>query len=117
MPAVATIKEPTLRELAETDSIRSVRANGQLRGFALLVDYGRAERKLVTARGEARLFSNLTTLACFLRKLGIERFEVDTTHYQPGRIRPPRPDRAAALRKTRTRPRQPSLELSTGHAS
>lgn len=45
----------------------------------------------------------------FLRQVGIEMFEVDARFYQPGRIRKARPDRAEALRKTRTTPRQQEL--------
>ena len=107
------IGEPTLRELAEASSLSGVLAVGQHGGFALTVTYGAtdAQRLLASARGETRLFSNLTTLASFLKKLGIDRFEVDTSTYSPGRVRPPRPDRAMALRQTKTRLHQATLEL------
>ncbi len=55
------------------------------------------------------MFSSLTTLATRLRGMGICRFEVDTAEYIAGRVRPPRPDRAEALRRTRTKPRQTDL--------
>lgn len=103
------IRETTLRELAEANSIRSIAAVGQHGGFAITVQYGVVERALSSMRGGVRLFPNLTTLATFLQKLGITRFEVDTAHFVPGLVRPARPDRAEALRRTRTRRQQASL--------
>lgn len=101
-----TIRETTLRELIEAGSVRSVVAIGQHGGFLVSVRCGEIDRALASARGAVRLFPNLTTLAALLRKLGISGFEVDTAHYEPGRVRPARPDRAEALRRTRTRPKQ-----------
>jgi hypothetical protein len=104
-----TIREPTVRELIEANSIRSAYAVGQKGGFAVAFRYGLTERFLSSTRGEVRLFSNLTTLAAYLRRLGISRFEVDTANYEAGRLRPARPDRAEALRNTRTRLSQADL--------
>lgn len=101
-----TIRETTLRELIEAGSVRSVVAVGQHGGFLISARCGGTHRFLASARGAVRLFPNLTTLAARLRKLGISCFEVDATSYEPGRVRPARPDRAEALRRTRTRPKQ-----------
>ena len=101
-----TIRETTLRELIEAGLVRSVVAVGQHGGFLVSTRCGGTDRSLASARGSVRLFPNLTTLAALLRKLGISSFEVDTANYEPGRVRPARPDRAEALRRTRTRPRQ-----------
>lgn len=95
-----------MRELIEANSISLTTAIGQKGGFALAFRCGAAERLLSNARGEVRLFSNLTTLAGYLGRLGISRFEVDTANYETGRLRPARPDRAEALRRTRTKPKQ-----------
>jgi hypothetical protein len=86
--------------------VRSVVAVGQHGGFVVSARCGRTDRSLASARGGVRLFPNLTTLAALLRKFGISCFEVDTANYEPGRVRPARPDRAEALRRTRTRPKQ-----------
>lgn len=107
--AVETIRETTLRELAEANTIQSVHAIGQRSGFAVAIRYGSTERFLASTRSGVRLFPNLTTLAIFLRKIGISHFEVDTTSYEQGLVRPPRPDRAEALRQTRTRQKQGNL--------
>ena len=105
-PMADVILEATLRALLEADTIRAVSAVGRRGAFTLAVQYGDCERLLASTRGDVRLFSNLTTLAVFLRRLGVSRFEVDTKEYEPGRVRPARPDRAEALRRTRTKPRQ-----------
>jgi hypothetical protein len=102
------IKEPTLRELREADSVASVLVRGSVGGYALVIRFGGNERLLATTRGETRLFS-LESAGRFLRDLGISKFEVDTSTYEPGRLRKARPDRAAALRKTRSTPVQSSL--------
>jgi hypothetical protein len=102
------IKETTFRELQEAESITSVLVRGSHGGYAVVVRCGSAERLLATTRGETRLFS-LDGAGRFLRERGILRFEVDTSTYEPGRLRKARPDRAAALRKTRSSPVQPSL--------
>lgn len=104
-----TIRETTLRELVAADSVRSAHAIGQAGGFAVAVKCGTSERFLASARSNVRLFPNLTSLAVYLRKLGITHFEVDTSNYKPGRVRAPRPDRSEALKRTRTRQKQANL--------
>lgn len=108
-----TIREPILRQLIEIGSVTQAIVVGQEHGFAVQFQAGRSEKVLTTAKGGVRLFASLDTVSSFVRDLGIERFEVDMTKHKPGRLRPPRPDRAAALRHARTKMRQQSLELST----
>lgn len=105
-----------LRELVVTSSLTGAVAVGCRGGYGLCVKYGAhiPQRSLATSRGETRVFSNLNTLAGFLKRMGITSFEVDTSGYEPVRIRPPRPDRATALRRTRTKPKQSMLELPQG---
>lgn len=110
--SASTIKESTLRELAEANSLSGAIALGRKGGFALTVRYeSAAQRLLANARGQPRMFSSLNTLAGFLRKFGITHFEVDMTGHETVRMRPARPDRAIALRSTRTRPRQNPIEF------
>jgi hypothetical protein len=98
--------ETALRQLITAKSVHSITAVGRDGGFAVSVRFGTAQQILASDRHDVRLFPNLTTLAAFLARLGAQRFEVDVTGYRPGRVRKPRPDRAAALRVTRTTPRQ-----------
>jgi hypothetical protein len=102
------MREQTLRELVSGGFARSATVVGQRGGYGISIRHGTAESFLSTSRGEPRLFT-LETAARFLRQIGISRFEVDSSNYEPGRIRKPRPDRAEALRKTRTTPRQTTL--------
>lgn len=106
---LSLIKEPTLRELIGANSVRSASLIGRRGGFSVSVRIGLVDKSVATTRGEVRLFANLNTAVNFLRKLGLAKFEVDATNYEPGRLRKARPDRAAALRNTRTNPRQTEL--------
>ena len=114
MKELGTIKETVLRELIEAATEVQAAAIGQQQGFVLQFRFGSAEKRLATARGNVRLFASLDTAGAYIRDVGIPCFEVDMSHHEPGRLRSPRPDRAAALRGTRTRPRQQPLEF--GHA-
>jgi len=104
-----TVREQTVREMVNAGAVHSTAAVGREGGFAISVRYGNTERLLGSTRGKIKVFSNLTSVATCLKGLGIEVFEVQTAGYAPGRVRPPRPDRAEALRKTRTTPRQSDL--------
>lgn len=102
------LRELVLRELVAIGSVSSVLLVGCRGGFVITVLAGET-RTLSTARGQPRIFSNLNTATVYLRGLGIERFEVDARGFVPARLRNARPDRAAALRLTRTIPRQSAL--------
>lgn len=109
MTALPTIKESTLKELIDAQSVRGARLVADGSGFAMVVRYGVTERALASTRGQVRLFASLNTAAEFLRRIGLSTFEVDAANYAPGRLRAPRPDRAAALARTSTKPKQAAL--------
>lgn len=111
MEALLSIKEPVLRELIQASEAVSATVSGRERGFALLIHLGSSEKVLATSRGVVRLFASLDTACSFVKDLGLERFEVDMSGYQPGRLRSARPDRAEALRLSRTKMQQQDLEL------
>jgi hypothetical protein len=104
-----TIRETTLRELLKTRSVSAASAVGLRGGFRVQVQCGSDAFVLGSTRGGVRMFSNLTTLAAYLLRLGISRFEVDASDYRAARVRAARPDRAVALKRTRTKPQQPDL--------
>ncbi|MGC2163001.1 MAG: hypothetical protein WA634_13900 [Silvibacterium sp.] len=117
MKKVGTIKEPLLRELIQaTGQVRASIA-GKSKGFALVFHVGGTDKTLLTSRGTIRMFASLNTAAAFVRDLGIPRFEVDMTSHQPGRLRNARPDRAEALRQTRTKLHQQYLEFNDAEQS
>lgn len=103
-----TIKEITLRELVKANSISSAMLIGKTGGYVIQVKYGVTESILASTRGDVRLFS-LENAGKFLRAIGLPIFKVDATHFEYGLIRKSRPDRAEALRNTRTVLRQAKL--------
>ncbi len=109
MPALPSIKEAMLKELVDANSVQGARLVADGSGFAMFVRFGGTERALASTRGQVRLFASLNTAADFLRRIGLNSFEVDAANYEPGRVRAARPDRAAALARTRTRPTQAPL--------
>jgi hypothetical protein len=102
------MKEQALRELVESGFAQAALVVGMRGGYGISIRNGSSESTLQSSRGEVRLFT-LETAAKYLRQIGISRFEVDASNFEPGRIRKPRPDRSEALRKTRTTPRQALL--------
>jgi hypothetical protein len=103
------ITEATLRELIAADTIEATCLIGQQGGFSVIVRCGKIERTLGNTRGSKKVFASLDTAVPYLKRLGITRLTVDASKFEPGRLRKPRPDRAAALKKTRTLPRQQDL--------
>lgn len=103
-----TITEVNLRALLEMSQQCTARLLGDVGGYSVLIAVGNSERMLANSRGSIRLFS-LGNAARFLNSIGMPRFEIDTTNFKPGRLRKARPDRAEAMRKTRTTPRQSYL--------
>lgn len=93
-----------MRELVGAQSVRSATVVGRPGGYAISVRYGMTERSLATSRGGLRLFT-LDSASKFLRELGLPRFEVDATAFEPGLLRQSRPDRATALARTRRQPK------------
>lgn len=96
-----TIKEPILREFASAKAIEGACVSGRAGGYIITIRYGTCVGTLVSSRGAFRLFT-LDNAAKYLRAIGVARFEVDVSGFSPGRIRGPRPDRATALKATKT---------------
>jgi hypothetical protein len=99
-----TIQEATLRDIITDGVVRSINVVGKTRRFEVLVRIGDGKRLLAGTRGQVRAFATLDSAAKFLKRLGVGAFDVDTTHFEPGRLRPARPDRAQALRATQHQP-------------
>ena len=111
MDSEKNIREGILRELVDSLAVSGVVIRGERQGFSLSARVGGKDRVLETARGQARLFASLDTAASFAKGIGIPLFEVDMSSYQPGRLRSARPDRSAALKKTRTQLKQQPLGI------
>jgi len=108
---VIGIKELVLKELVGASAEVTARIIGKEKGFQVNVRLASGEKPLVTSRGSVRVFASLDTVASYVGDLGLLRFDVDISHYKAGRLRRPRPDRAEAMRKTRTKLHQQSLGL------
>lgn len=108
---VVGIRELVLRELVQASADVSARIVGKGSAFRIIVRLASGEKTVVTSRGSVRLFASLDTAASFIGDLGLLYFDVDISHYRAGRLRGPRPDRAEALRHTRTKLQQQSLGL------
>lgn len=107
-----SIKELILKELISASAEVSARIVGKENGFQIVVRLASGQKTLITSRGAIRLFASLDTAASFIGDLGLLQFDVDISHYRAGRLRGPRPDRAAALKHTRTKLHQQSLNLT-----
>ncbi|MGE7989978.1 hypothetical protein ACQKPE_02810 [Pseudomonas sp. NPDC089554] len=90
-----------LSRLAETGRINATHIVGQPGGWAIQVDIDNQEHVLTAQRsGNVRLFKKLETLVSYLHDLGIERFEVDSSIWDPQQTATyQRPDRAQALKQ------------------
>lgn len=111
LDALESLPESTLRELCRAGATHGILVVGMPHGgFAVWIAYGANGKPLykvlATSRGSIRRFASIDTAAGFIREFGVQRFDVDMTNHAPGPVRGPRPDRAEALRKTKTKPTQ-----------
>jgi hypothetical protein len=101
MTAQQTIDHANLARLVEAGMVDATQIVGVKGGWSVMVKYGKLERPLAAQRsGQVRLFKRFETLANYLREIGIARFEVDASEYDPTELRTMRPDRTLALRRS-----------------
>lgn len=95
------LQEAAVRELVNAGVITGFVARGRDGGFVVEAALGAEGGRMAilgNTRSGPRVFASLATVAMLLKRLGLDRFVVDTAHYVPGRVRAARPDRAAAMR-------------------
>ncbi len=63
--------------------MRGASVVAQAGGWGVLIQYGMTERVLVAKRGAVRIFRKFETLVGYLRNLGIVRYQVDASQYDP----------------------------------
>ena len=78
-----TIDHATLERLVEAGAVRGANVVGQAGGWGVVIQYGMTERVLAAKRGAVRIFRKFETLASYLRDIGIVRYQVDATQYDP----------------------------------
>lgn len=99
----ATLPEGSLRELVNARVVTGFIARGDAGGFVIEANLGSEPGRIAllgNTRGGPRVFASLGTVAVLLQRMGFTQFSVDSSKYVPGRVRAPRPDRSAAMKKT-----------------
>ena len=100
-PAPALLQEAPLRGLIAAKVPTGVSAVGRTGHFVVEIRFGDGLAVLANAHDQVRTFAALSTLASFLARLGCYQFMVDTTGFEPGRVRAPQPERSAAMKAGR----------------
>lgn len=78
-----TIDHNTLARLVEAGAVRGANIIGQKGGWGVVIQYGMTERALAVRRGAVRIFRRFDTLVGYLKELGIAKYQVDATQYEP----------------------------------
>ncbi len=96
-----TIDHATLERLVEAGAVHGANIVGQAGGWGVVVQYGITERILAAKRGTVRVFRKFETLVGYLRNIGIVRYQVDATEYDPeaGKAAHRRDDAAARMKR------------------
>jgi hypothetical protein len=93
-----TIDHATLVKLVDAGAVRAAHVVGRAGGWGVTVACGKTARSLAVQRGRERLFSKLDTVVTYLKRIGVDRFDVDAMHYDSRHLGRSRPDRAEALK-------------------
>jgi hypothetical protein len=83
----STIDHVTLARLVEAGVVRGATVIGQKGGWCIVVQYGMTEGSLAAKHGAVRVFRKMETLIGYLRDMGIAKFSVDATQYDPDVLR------------------------------
>jgi len=96
-----TIDHNTLSRLVEAGAVRGAHVVGDVGGWGVMIKYGMLERALAATRSkEIRKFKKLETLVAYLKEVGINKFDIDATQYDPATVQTyKRVDRADAMRQ------------------
>lgn len=78
-----TIDHVTLSRLVEAGAVRGANVVGQPGGWGIVIQYGMTERTLAAKRGAVRIFRKFETLAGYLKQIGVTRYQVDATQFDP----------------------------------
>jgi hypothetical protein len=81
------IDQNTLARLVEAGAVRGASIIGQPGGWGVVIQYGMTERALAAKRGAVRNFARFETLVGYLKKIGIAKYQVDATQYDPATVK------------------------------
>lgn len=98
MAPTETIDHRTVAQAVRAGAVRGAHIVGQAGGWGVVFHYGQTTPVLAAKRGEVRTFARLETLVGYLKDLGIPKFEVDASGYEPEKTSRPRMRADAAER-------------------
>ena len=78
-----TIDRLTLERLVEAGAVKGASIVGQPGGWGVVIHYGLTERVLAARRGAIRNFKKFETLVDYLKSIGLAKYQVDATGYEP----------------------------------
>lgn len=82
-----TIDHATLEHLVEAGAVRGANIVGQPGGWGVVIQYGMTERVLAAKRGAIRVFRKFETLVSYLKGIGITRYQVDASLFDPDALK------------------------------
>lgn len=97
-PTHALLQVAPLRGLIAAKVPTGITALGRKGHFVVEIRFGDGLAFLANAHDGIRTFASLSTLARFLARQGCHQFQVDTTGFEPGLVRPAQPERSAAMK-------------------
>ncbi len=93
-----TIDHVTLERLVAAGAVHEANIVGQPGGWGVVIQDGMAERVLVVKRGAIRIFRKFETLVGYLKSMGIARYQVDASCFDPVALKTDRKRTDAAER-------------------
>lgn len=96
-----SIDHLALSRLVEAQAVRGADVVGQPGGWGIVIKYGMVERPLVTRSGRLRIFKRFETLTAYLKDIGIVKYVVDASNYDPAAVKNTivRPDASKRLKR------------------
>ena len=114
-PRKALLQEAPLRGFIAAKVPTGITALGRTGHFVVQISLGDGQALLANAHDQVRIFASLSTLAGFLARLGCHQFNVDTTAFEPGRVRAAQPERSAAMKAGRLPAAKPITPSDAPH--
>lgn len=93
-----TIDHLTLSRLVKANIVSGASIVGQPGGWGVIIKYGMAEHALAAKRGSLRVFRKFETLVGYLREIGVAKYQVDATNFDPVVLKHTRSNAGAGAR-------------------
>jgi hypothetical protein len=96
-----TINHSALIHLVEAKAVSNATANADGDIWILTIRAGETDKTVMAKNsGKARIWRKLDTLAKYLKDIGLDKFEINVSRYDPSRKSLRRPDSASTLKRT-----------------